>query len=66
MWREGASECLSAAVHRCFSSQTRVSVNKVVLKMLLSTVVNLLSSINGTQSAPQAASPLLHPGADQL
>ena len=30
MWREGASECLSAAVHRCFSSHTRVSVNKVM------------------------------------
>jgi len=30
--------------------------------MLLSVVVNLLSSINGTQSAPQAASPLVHHG----
>jgi len=59
MWREGASECLSAAVHRYFSLQTRVSVNKVVLKMLLSTVVNLLSTIHGTQSASQAASPLI-------
>ena len=27
--------------------------------MLLSIVVNLLSSINGTRSAPQAASPLV-------
>jgi len=32
------------------------------MKMLLSVVVNLLSSINGTQSAPQAASPLLYHG----
>ena len=30
--------------------------------MLLSIVVNLLSSVNGTQSASQAASPLLHHG----
>ena len=30
--------------------------------MLLSIVVNLLSSIYGTQSAPQAASPLVHHG----
>jgi len=34
--------------------------------MLLSIVVNLLSSVNGTQSASQAASPLLrHGGATQ-
>ena len=33
--------------------------------MLLSIVVNLLSTVNGTQSAPQAASPLVHHG-DQL
>jgi len=30
--------------------------------MLLSIVVNLSSSVNGTQSASQAASPLLHHG----
>jgi len=30
--------------------------------MLLSIVINLLSSVNGTQSASQAASPLLHHG----
>jgi len=30
--------------------------------MLLSIVVNLLSSVNGTQSASQAASPPLHHG----
>jgi len=34
--------------------------------MLLSIVVNLLSSINGTQSALQAASPLVYHGDDQL
>jgi len=33
--------------------------------MLLSIVVNLLSTVNGTQSAPQAALPLVHHG-DQL
>jgi len=34
--------------------------------MLLSIVVNLSSAVNGTQSAQQAASPLVHRGDTQL
>jgi len=41
------------------SSSFQFTDTRYVLKMLLSIVVNLLSSINGTRSAPQAASPLV-------
>jgi len=55
MWREGASECLSAVVHRHSSSQTRVSVNKVMFwkcYFLLSSICCLPSMAPGPHRRP--------------